>query len=395
MFIFFVAFPLLVSSETAGLVKSCSPGDLELPDHSYIEGGWKSTAIGSVVKISCIKGFHFVGTTSKVITATCGCSGRWKYDDMMPKCHSGKASTGLIGNKVIMAFLLVYDYCDGCGISLSAECNKTDAGKCDARAGAWPWMAAIYRLQKGNPVFHCMGAIIGDCFVLTAAHCLQGYRKEDLLVVVGDRVRYVKEFTEKTYTVEGYVIHPEYNQGAEFNRDIGLLKLPCNITCSPFIRKGCLPRPQDNILYRSETECIVAGWGKPWGPSQKSTSMKEFHFPIADHNQCVKSTSPQYRNDVTEFTVCAGDATGLYDTCAGETGSPLFCRRHSDGRYVIVGIVSWSEGCGQPGKYGIFTHLLKLVDWVHEKMADYTCKPPSSSKGMEKDSCPKPIKQIV
>ena len=262
-------------------------------------------------------------------------------------------------------------------------------------------MVAIYRLENGNPAFHCGGTIIGDCWVLTAAHCLQGYQKENFLVVVGDTERYVRQFTEKTYTVDKFLIHPEYEHGGDYNRDIGLLKLPCNITCSPFIRKGCLPRPQDNIFYKPKTQCIVAGWGATDKREQhgksgpKSTSMKELHLPIADHNQCVESTSLQYRDDVTEFTVCAGDGTGQNDACDGDSGGPLFCRHHSDDRYIIVGIVSWGEGCGQQGKYGIFTHLLKLVDWVHEQMAVYSCEPPRGPDEEEKDSCPKPVRDMV
>ena len=254
-------------------------------------------------------------------------------------------------------------------------------------------MVAIYRLElnKRNPVFHCGGTIIGDCWVLTAAHCLQGYPKEDFRVVVGETERYVKQYTEQTYSVEEVFIHPEFNRTG-FNKDIGLLKLPCNITCSPFIRKGCLPRETDKNFYQPNTECIVAGWGATEKrehnetPGPKSTLMKELHLPIADHDKCIESTSPQYMKDVTEYTVCAGDGTGTNDPCNGDSGGPLFCRRHSDDRYVVVGIVSWGEGCGQPRKYGIFAHLLKLVNWVHKQMALYDCEP---------HLCPKAAKEIV
>jgi hypothetical protein len=299
-------------------------------------------------------------------------------------------------------FLIDVDYCEHCGIPLVPECNRDENGECDSKSGAWPWMVAIYRLENnGNTVFHCGGTIIGDCWVLTAAHCLKGYHPDDLLVVVGDTERYVRQFTEKTYTVERSFIHPTYEQGGDYNRDIGLLKLPCNISCSPFIRKGCLPTTRDEIFYTPGTNCIVAGWGatekREHGgrTSAKSTAMKELHLPIADHERCKNSTSDRYKEDVTEFTVCAGDGTGQNDACDGDSGGPLFCKRPNEEKYVVVGIVSWGEGCGQAGKYGIFTHLLKLVGWVHEQMDLYDCEPPRDPDEEDKDSCPVPPKELV
>ena len=151
--------------------------------------------------------------------------------------------------------------------------------------------------------------------------------------------------------------------------------LHCNITCSPYVREVFWPTPQDNIYYRPRTECIVAGWGATErrelgrNSSAKSTAMKEPHLPIADKTICINSTSPQYREDVTNYTVCAGDGTGNNDAYDGDSGGPLFCKRNKkkeidDDSYVVAGIVSWKEGCGQPREYGIFAHLLNLMDWV-------------------------------
>ena len=121
--------------------------------------------------------------------------------------------------------------------------------------------------------------------------------------------------------------------------------------------------------------------------------MKELHLPISDKNTCIASTSPQYRPDVTNYTVCAGDGTGNNDACDGDSGGPLFCKREKhtkieEDSYVVAGIVSWGEGSGQLRKYGIFTHLMNLMDWVKYVMDMNKC--PLAPDGAEEDLCPKP-----
>ena len=71
-------------SNTAA-INSCSSPDP--PDNSFIEGGEKPTALGSIVKFRCKAGFQFVGTSAEVITATCKCSGRWIYKPIVPRCE--------------------------------------------------------------------------------------------------------------------------------------------------------------------------------------------------------------------------------------------------------------------------------------------------------------------
>ena len=67
-------------------INSCSPPDP--PENSFIEGGKRPTEIGSVVKFRCKEGFQFVDKSTKLVTATCECSGRWVYKPMEPRCES-------------------------------------------------------------------------------------------------------------------------------------------------------------------------------------------------------------------------------------------------------------------------------------------------------------------
>ncbi|XP_062499172.1 complement factor B-like [Corticium candelabrum] len=302
-------------------------------------------------------------------------------------------------------FNLSIDYCHDCGLTAASTCRHREHGVCFSEKGSWPWVAAIYKKTSNNQVFHCGGALISDCFILTAAHCVSGIKPDNLTVVLGDTERHVKEYSEIIFAVDKIHIHNSYKHNSgSLNYDIALLQLKCNVSCSPYVRKVCLPTREDFGYYRAGTKCIVAGWGATEKRTldekrtHKTTSLKELHLPIADKAACLDSTSDDLKHDITNYTVCAGDGTGNNDACDGDSGGPLFCKRKNDKEigpdsYVIVGIVSWGEGCGQAGKYGVFTHLFNLMDWVRRVLDINKCK--QSFNEEEKEQCLNPAVSLV
>ena len=50
------------------------------------------------------------------------------------------------------------------------------------------------------------------------------------------------------------------------------------------------------------------------------------------------------------------------DSCKGDSGGPLLC--HKNGRWTVFGITSFGEGCGQQGKYGIYTKVPNYTKWI-------------------------------
>ena len=71
-------------SNGAGITSCPSP---DPPDNSHTACGEKQNKIGSVVQFRCNWGYRFVGTTAKTVTATCDCSGWWKYEPVVPRCE--------------------------------------------------------------------------------------------------------------------------------------------------------------------------------------------------------------------------------------------------------------------------------------------------------------------
>ena len=62
--------------------------------------------------------------------------------------------------------------------------------------------------------------------------------------------------------------------------------------------------------------------------------------------------------------MCAGGEEGL-DACEGDGGAPLVCEGAS-GRWYVVGLVSWGEGCGTPGVPSVYARISYFSDFIDD-----------------------------
>ena len=72
-----------------------------------------------------------------------------------------------------------------------------------------------------------------------------------------------------------------------------------------------------------------------------------------------------YGELIDEGMICAGGVEGE-DSCQGDSGGPLTYK--SGDQHVLIGDVSYGDGCAQAGKYGVYGRISFFRSWIESKM---------------------------
>ena len=240
-------------------------------------------------------------------------------------------------------------------------------GKTEAIQGEQPWMVALVDdgLDAYDGTF-CGGTLIAPQWVLTAAHCIEDMRAAEVDVVVG---RYQLSSSQgERIDATHLIMHPDYS---EFN-DIALIHLAAPATAG---------QPIPLVTYATEylddaaTEARVTGWGliPEKGDEFYPDNLHGVSVPIITDEQC-KIT---YGRDVDNTVLCAGFDSGGADACDGDSGGPLIV---PDGNnWALAGVVSWGDGCGLPGGYGVYTRVVSYEAWIKGYLSGSTALPEQDS----------------
>eukprot|EP00058_Branchiostoma_floridae_P028489 XP_002613980.1 hypothetical protein BRAFLDRAFT_118458 [Branchiostoma floridae] len=172
----------------------------------------------------------------------------------------------------------------------------------------------------------------------------------------------IRPARNSSHMVEEIIVHPNFN-GETYESDIALLKLSGpEVTFTEHILPICLPEVLDaRRLVRSGQIGTVTGWGAMEDGGPYSTTLMRVSLPVVSLQRCRRA-HPQFAEDISQNMFCAGRASGGRDTCKGDSGGPF--ASYDNGRWVLLGIVSWGDGCVLQGKYGVYTRVHRFREWI-------------------------------
>ncbi|CAM5251216.1 Serine protease OS=Streptomyces alboniger OX=132473 GN=CP975_20410 PE=4 SV=1 [Streptomyces alboniger] len=276
-----------------------------------------------------------------------------RFDSTAPAKRSARGTSLPAGVAATFAALAM--------VATSASAAHAIIGGTAVPNDAYPFMTAVLEKGPGSALDRqfCGASLLTPDTVVTAAHCLvddagKPVKPKTLQVAVGRTVLSARQGRIRDIAKGGVVVHPRYLKGKEAY-DVAFLQLEKPVRG---IAPVALPTQGTDALIRPGQKATVAGWGNTDTElTHTPDRLREVRVPILSHAECGTS----YKEYDAKVNFCAGVETK--DSCQGDSGGPIFRKVPGREAPILIGVVSYGDGCGAQGAPGVYTSLSSSKLW--------------------------------
>lgn len=219
----------------------------------------------------------------------------------------------------------------------------------------WPWQVSL----QNNGRHFCSGTLIHRRFVITAQHC-HVRAKEDTVVLGVHDVRFASMQSIPVDVVINLPQDGSFPPGS----DLSLLRLSTPVRIGKNIAPVCVPDQDEDGDLSPGWSCVVTGWGGTKA-TERVNPNRMHHVAVTLVNQTT--CGEKWGEDmIKESHICAHPAAST--SCLGDSGAPLFCRKHS--AYFLFGVVTWGNSRCDQDFPAVFTRVPRFYSWISEVTED-------------------------